>query len=328
MNPQDSRSRRSGDNSKLIIIICVLLIAVLCGIVLYLLNNRPEPGSSSGVAEMKQSEQSPAPAKELLPPQAEEPPAPPQPTLTDIISQSVFENINESREEQPDNQNAAGTEESDELPLESVEPAAACKLIDKSLQDFIFHLESQTYMQPYLTGEPSGLYFERLFKKLLDNPPVVARETDDLFTVLKNTAHFFRVIGRDNIQLIKAILDHEQDAVEEIAASLYGWAELNSCESAVMQLRPVPERLYDYAGFFLNTIGGRSYLFRRNSRSRLLVNYYSILMLDHANERGLNLYGIDIRPMIPVLMENISSSNQLKQQRLYLETLSRLQDKY
>ncbi len=38
-----------------------------------------------------------------------------------------------------------------------------------------------------------------LLQKLLDNPPVVIGETDDLFTLFQNTAHFFRILGKENI---------------------------------------------------------------------------------------------------------------------------------
>ena len=86
--------------------------------------------------------------------------------------------------------------------------------------------------------------------------------------------------------------------------------------------------MYEYAGFFLNTMGGRSYLFRRDSRSRLLVNYYSILLIDLANEQGINRHGIDIVQAIPMLTQEIESSNQLIYKENYLDQLYGLLERY
>ncbi|NOX80785.1 MAG: hypothetical protein GXP57_06820, partial [Deltaproteobacteria bacterium] len=76
------------------------------------------------------------------------------------------------------------------------------------------------------------------------------------------------------------------------------------------------------------TMGGRSYLFRRDSSSRLLVDYYAILIIDRANSKELNKYGIDIRPIIPRLIQEIKSSNQLIYKEKYLDHLYDLQVKY
>lgn len=73
-------------------------------------------------------------------------------------------------------------------------------------------------------------------------------------------------------------------------------------------------------------MGGRSYLFRRDSRSRLLVNYYAILIVDRANALGINRHGIDISQPIPQLIQEIESSNQLVYKENYLDRLYQLQE--
>jgi hypothetical protein len=67
--------------------------------------------------------------------------------------------------------------------------------------------------------------------------------------------------------------------------------------------------LYEYGGFFLNTLGGKSYLFRRTSAIRCLTDYYAVLILDRANDAEINRYGIDIRPLITRALDNITSQN-------------------
>ena len=127
---------------------------------------------------------------------------------------------------------------------------------------------------------------------------------------------------------MKTILDRERDKIEDVASELYQWTSINSCRSNQFNFRPELAKVYEYAGFFLNTMGGRSYLFRRDSRSRLLVNYYSILIVEIANEKGLNRHGIDISLLIPQLINEIESSNQLIYKENYLDQLYNLLEKY
>ena len=69
-------------------------------------------------------------------------------------------------------------------------------------------------------------------------------------------------------------------------------------------------------------------MFRRDSRSRLLVNYYSVLIVENANEKGMNRHGIDISMIIPQLINEIESSNQLIYKENYLDQLYTLLEKY
>ncbi len=68
---------------------------------------------------------------------------------------------------------------------------------------FFDHLDDAEYIKEFSLHSSSREHFSRLTQKLLDNPPVVVSETDDLFTLLKNTAHFFRVLGRHSTFLVK-----------------------------------------------------------------------------------------------------------------------------
>jgi hypothetical protein len=86
--------------------------------------------------------------------------------------------------------------------------------------------------------------------------------------------------------------------------------------------------MYEYASFFLNTLGGRSYLMRRDSKVRLLTTYYCILVLDRANDNGMNPNGVDIRPLIVLTANDIHSQKGLIHQKSYLAELSRLAGKY
>lgn len=206
--------------------------------------------------------------------------------------------------------------------------AGECRIIAEQIHGFFTHIDSEDYIKQFELQEPSQAYFIALADKLLKNPPVVSRESDDLYTILKNMAHFFRVIGKDNIILIKAILDRERDKIEDVAADFYQWTTRETCKDDLLHFSPSLEGMYEYAGFFLNTMGGRSYLFRRDSRSRLLVNYYSVMLIERANRQGINRHGIDIAQIIPQLVQEIDSSSQLIYKENYIDSLYELLEKY
>lgn len=206
--------------------------------------------------------------------------------------------------------------------------AKECRILAEQVHGFFAHVDSEDYIQQFELNKTSQNYFITLAFKLLKNPPVVSRESDDLYTILKNMAHFFRVIGKDNIILIKTILDRERDKIEDVAAELYQWTAWGDCNDDLLKFSPTLEQMYEYAGFFLNTMGGRSYLFRRDSRSRLLVNYYSVLLIERANKQGVNRHGIDITQIIPQLIQEIEGSNQLIYKENYIDSLDVLLEKY
>jgi hypothetical protein len=90
-----------------------------------------------------------------------------------------------------------------------------------------------------------------------------------------------------------------------------------------------PEALTDYAAFFLNTMGGRLYLFRRDSTLRMLVTYYAIITIDRANRLGNGGHGIDLNPAILSLIEEVENGgNRLRQRDECLDVLYDLQEKY
>lgn len=197
------------------------------------------------------------------------------------------------------------------------------------LNAFYDHLDSQQYMQDFKLPEPSKAHFSKLIQKLIDNPPTVTRETDDLFTLLKNTAHFFRIIGKDNILVLKGILDREKDSFESVLKSLYTLTNKSDLLTEQYSVILDPDSLYDYACFFINTMGGRLYLFRRDSNSRMAVSFYAISIIDRANDAGNSRHGIDIRPGIDSLIEEIENGGKnLRMREFYLDTLYDLKVKY
>ncbi len=213
-------------------------------------------------------------------------------------------------------------------PRQQIKSDANQQLVD-DLNAFYAHLDQQPYMQNFQLKETSKNHFSKLLQVLIDNPPTITRETDDYFTLLKNTAHFFRVLGKDNILVLKGILDREKDSFERILKTFYALTDHPVYLKEEFSLSIPPDNLYDYAGFFLNTIGGRLYLFRRDSASRMTISYYSVMIIDKANKKGNSRLGIDLRPAIDLLIEEIENTGtKLKFREEYLDTLYDLKENY
>jgi len=204
-----------------------------------------------------------------------------------------------------------------------------CQKLADNIEQFFDTLDTRQYMEEFDLAEKSSVYFPKLIQKLVDNPPIVSGETDDLFTILQNTAHFFRIIGKRNIIILKGILDREKATFEQTLSDFFELTKRPECLKERFGLVIDKESLYQYAGFFINTMGGRLYLFRRDSMSRMVVGYYAILIIDQANREGRNKYGVEINSSIDRLINEIEASSiKLQMRDRYLDTLYSMKEKY
>ncbi len=213
------------------------------------------------------------------------------------------------------------------VPLPTLPDKENLPLAVQKIQAFYQYLDKQDYIQAAHLEAPSHIFFTGLLQKLLDSPPVVIREADDLYTILQNRAHFYRILGKDDIFLLKDVMTQEKDKMEDMVAN---YLILNEhASSNELALKNSNNAMYEYACFFLNTMGGKMYLSRRDSLSRMLVNYYAILIVDQANINGKNIYGLPLQPAIDLLTAEIETGgNQLLYKEQYLDTLYNLKEKY
>jgi hypothetical protein len=205
---------------------------------------------------------------------------------------------------------------------------ADCEKVTSQLESFFQYLDSQSYVADREIEGGSAGFFRDCAARLLADPPVNVAEMQDMFRLVKNVTHFYRVLGKGRLQVAKDILEAEERVLEPALGVLYG--RLVECRQPLLgDGAPLPiESVYDYAGYFLNTLGGRSYLLRRESKVRMLVTYYSILIVDLANDEKFNRYGIDLRPYIDYLFFDISNQKGLAYREQYLTRLTALRDKY
>ncbi len=210
-------------------------------------------------------------------------------------------------------------------------PAAedVCKESREKLQALFAYLDRQDYIASLRLKGGSFEHFKSLLVRLMEKPPSVQQETDDILRVLQNKSHFYRVLGKKDVLLLRDILRKETDIAESSFAILYQAMDLEErCRPDGPALQVSLKAVYPYAVFFLNTLGGSSYLIRRDSRVRMLTQYYCILILDQANRRRLNHLGLDIRPPLDVLMRDLKDAANLSRKGEYLDTLKRIRAKY
>jgi hypothetical protein len=214
-------------------------------------------------------------------------------------------------------------------PMTPVAPERVdCNQITRQVVAFFQYLDSKAYLiWPGMDMRAEEL-FGTISKQLASNPPINVGEMEDIYNLVRNVTHFYRVMGKDRIDLVKEILKSESAVIEPAMAVMFTWmTSCNSASSGGLE-NPDLKSLYQYACFFLNTLGGRGYLLRRETKLRMLLNYYSILAIDMANDAKINSYGLDIRPHLDYLFYDINNQKGLMYRQRYLSRLSALVNKY
>jgi len=204
-----------------------------------------------------------------------------------------------------------------------------CYRLEKKIDAFFEYLDRKEAIKAdAVEGKGARRVFEEMVSALSAHPPMIIGETKDIVSLMHNQAHFFRILKKERIRLVKQILNVEAGVLEHAMGNFYDYyVKLGGCggqDEAIVSL----ETLYEYASFFLDTLSGKSYLLRRESNIRCLTRYYSVLVLDQANKATLNRYGIDIRPHIELVLDDVRSQNSLIYQNSYIERLEDLEKKY
>lgn len=288
------RKRKKG---RIWVWISIFIIAVACGLMGYYL------GIETGYKEKEISVKKPITPKEKQTPKVELK-APAAPVEEEITPKE------ETMETRP------------------LEEEDYCGQIEKDVLAFFKYLDTKSYIQHLELGTGTYERFKLLIKKLSSKPPIPAGEGIKTKIMIGNIYHFFRILNKKDLRLIKEILRNEADTLEMNLDLFYKWLLVGGQCPDPEGIRPSLEVLYQYAGFFLNTVGGRAYLFRRPTGLRLLVSYYALLIIHEADKRGKNSYGIDLFPEITPLLKEISNYPDLHFQNEYIHQLTRLQNYY
>lgn len=228
------------------------------------------------------------------------------------------------------NQNPAILTESEMTDVFGVDETAItdCNKITNQVVAFFQYLDSKAYLIWPGSNIRAEELFEELYAKAVNHPPINVGEMENLSSLRRNVTHLYRVFGKDRIDLLKIILQSESAAMEPAMAVIHSWLVVCSDQGASVAEKQHLKEVYPYAAYFLNTLGGRSYLLRRDSKIRMLVTYYAVLTVDMANDNNYNAYGLDIRPYIDYLFYDINNQKGMMYRERYLTQLAALKDKY
>ena len=205
---------------------------------------------------------------------------------------------------------------------------SSCNDLSLQVRTFLNYMEQQDYMGSYKGSGGSQKLIGDVTKLLAQSTPMLSGEMDDLIRLIQNVTHLYRHLGKERVDILKNLLKSESDIIETVMAIFYAYMTSGDrCPDKIIQLLS-PENRYRYAGYFLNTLAGRSYLLRRDSKIRVLISYYAVLTIDMANDEMLNTYGIDIRPFIDHSFYEIGNQKGLNYRGPYLEKLTGLRVKY
>ena len=200
--------------------------------------------------------------------------------------------------------------------------------IERQVLAFFAYLDEQAYVQAFKLEGGTYHQYTLAVDELAKTLPRVSGEQESLYTMVRNVAHFYRTLGKKRVAMTKEVITRENEIMESVMRMFFLWYSLDYGDTEKIKGRPKLPTLYQYAGYFLNTLGGRSYLMRRDPKVRTLAYYYCVLILDRANEAQINSDGIDIRPHIKSAHTNISNQIGFIYQKQYLAQLEKLIAKY
>jgi hypothetical protein len=203
-----------------------------------------------------------------------------------------------------------------------------CDRMEQEIQDYFRYLNGKGYVRHLGEGLDTYAQFKMTIRKLSAKLPIPAGEGIDSSIINDNIFFFFRVLDKNDFRLIRDILKNEGDSLEPTLDLFFRWATSGTRCPDPEGIRPSQSMLYHYAGFFLNTIGGRSYLYRRSLGLRLLCTYYSLQILHEADKQGRNSYGIDVLPFIAPLAREIALYPDFRFKQTYLKNLEAMEKEY
>lgn len=203
-----------------------------------------------------------------------------------------------------------------------------CEELEDALRTFCRYLDAGETFRSQKTHRDSWALFTSILESLERRPPVMSAESYRPSVIVENSFYFFRLLGKEKIDIVRDVIKFESDLAEPLMGIMYYWLMTGRRCDKLPSPTATLKVMYQYAGFFLNTLGGHSYLYRQDSRIRLLTIYYSILVIHEANMRELNEVGLDLRFFLPLIFQEIQSRNDLLYVEDYLQTLTNLQLQY
>ena len=158
-------------------------------------------------------------------------------------------------------------------------------------------IESQLDALCAESGAPCGLAKSAAIA-LARRPPTASGELYKHETVLANTFHLFRTLGRRDVVRLRDASRQADVELELHAMAFYRWlASRETCGEGDERALTLSV-LNDYAVYGLSTLGGQAYLRRQSPDAEGLATFYALLTVDRAIQAGKDEHGLDPRPFV------------------------------
>jgi hypothetical protein len=176
-------------------------------------------------------------------------------------------------------------------------------------------------------GEDACVALRSAAIELSRSRPEASGELYDHESVLSNAFHLFRVLGRADINQLRAFLEDDDAPWEVVALSGYRWlASRPACGRGDEKQIDLPV-LHDYAVYATTTLGGQAYLRRRAPRFEGLAAFYALITMDRAIRDGRDPHGVDPRASMERAAALLDDGSLLFHES-YLDVLDQLRERW
>jgi hypothetical protein len=201
-----------------------------------------------------------------------------------------------------------------------------CKAVREDLLVLCREIDSRPYMQSREFPQGTFGLVKEICEALAANPPVASGEILRYESMTANVFHIFRTLGKNRTYMLIEILAREQDLAEPMAMAVFRW--LLSDEGCGEERAPMSfQVLYDYAAYFLNTLGGHAYIHRRSPKITALTSLYALIVVDRAIRRDFNPHGVDPRPHMLRCRELMKLQDVVFREQ-YLEVIKEMESRW
>jgi len=96
-----------------------------------------------------------------------------------------------------------------------------CEALERQVNSILSYLDKKQYVKIYnLEGGTSAL-FKQVVTELSERLPLVSGEMKDMVSLTRNIAHFFRVLEKKRIDLLRKIITNETEIAEPVMATFF-----------------------------------------------------------------------------------------------------------
>jgi len=152
---------------------------------------------------------------------------------------------------------------------------------ERQIAAFFTYLDKRPYVQSLNLPGGSYLQYQIAIEKLSAKPPIIVGEMDSLYNMVRNVAHFYRVMGKKRVLLIKQMLQNESEVIESVMKTFYQWFTMDDEGQSTVQGRPSMKNMYEYCRLYFEYPGRKKLFIEKGSKGK---NLNDILLCPYSGQ--------------------------------------------